>query len=182
MFQPSGPNFLLSCTAVCRKAVAYSIGFHCWRLIMSSWSWNEKQNFLRLKVSRISYKASFSRDKTALALGFIWTAKKYFFRLCSLCLTNLYSNDLASFQGCIVKFKGVIQKWHHTTRGSGKPLKISHSVQMFFNKLKAILSSPWRKMVIIITTKWHCEFIIHFWVSLLLNCTYSKTLNPCVTY
>ena len=112
----------------------------------------------------------------------LWTAKKYFFRLCSLCLINLYSNDLASFQGCIVKFKGVIQKWHHTTRGSGKPLKISHSIQMFFNKLKAILSSPWRKMVIIITTKWHCEFIIHFWVSLLLNSTYSKTLNPCVTY
>ena len=42
IFHPRGPNLRLSCTMVCRKAVAYSMGFHCGMLVTSSWSWAAK--------------------------------------------------------------------------------------------------------------------------------------------
>ena len=39
MFQPRGPNFLLSCTTVCRKATPYNMGFHCGMFEISRKSW-----------------------------------------------------------------------------------------------------------------------------------------------
>lgn len=39
MFHPRAPNFRLSWTVECRKATAYSMGFHCATPLTSSRSW-----------------------------------------------------------------------------------------------------------------------------------------------